>query len=889
MKKLLALILAAAMTLSLASCASEDTAIDPAVDTQPASEDNTTPESRRLELVLKSGIVETFDIGFEVIPETVTPTGATFRFTNTDQKTIWFGYNFDITVMVYGSENDIIVPEADVPDGEWTVEAGMSVDVEMDWSNKYGALPDGTYRLYMYPNYTDSQIGIPMAAEFAIGSGEFSTDGVDMSVSDELADEDIFGFRLTGMNGIEEILLVPFACVDDTVTPTGAKFTVDNQTGYDVEFDQLFTIAAYIDGRYYDIATMFEDAPWEPAPSYVTVTDGETYEFDLDWDWHYGELPDGEYAVFKLMSAFDMGVQGFAEARFKVGGGEFSEDILAQADGILAQIPQTTTAPVQTNPIGSLGDALEKQKISKREDLYITVDEDSISPTGAFFTFKNERDEQVLYGSSYKVAKKVDGEWRWLVKNEMIAFPAIALYLEPGEELLEYIYWEDLYGELENGDYMLVKDFNIHHGQVSHDIICEFSVSNYGESVKPGDIWKMAAWVNEPDYIYIDNFDMNVSESSASGAKIVIKNDRDTPVLYGHDYAVCKKMGSKWYFIKYIDIYDITTEAFPIESGGEVTLDLNWEKSYGELPAGEYCIRKTFLSEDKPFANNSPMSNTPYQSAEVYAEFTVRNEVPSTVEVTEVDGVSMRIEDITAMMLTYYVDNNTAADIAFGPMQLEAERGGVWYVIDSYDGEPFGSRIRSGDYSGMIKKQPEGLDVGHYRAVVPIYQNYSETPAGNVDNKNLGKAKYIATEFEITLATPLAPNPEFAPGKTSTESDLVTGSIDGFTMTIDPETLSARGASFIYKNDSKKNISYGSMWHVEREVEGKWYFLVDMNTNGAWPAIQNWVGAGETIVDDVEFTGIYGILPSGHYRYAKRFAVGERGEDVWFAVEFDIE
>lgn len=627
MKKLLSLFLAAAMVLSLSSCTPDDNAIDPAADTQLSSEDNTAPESRQLSLVLKTETADPFDIGFEVIPETVTPTGATFRFTNTDQKTIWFGYNFDITVMVYGSENDIIVPEADVPDGEWTIEAGDSVDVEMDWSKKYGSLPDGTYRLYMYPNYTDSQIGNPMVAEFAIGSGEFDTEGVDMSVPDELADEDVFGFRLTGINGIDEILLVPFTCVDDTVTPTGATFAVDNQTGYDTTFDQLFTIAAYIDGRYYDIATTFENTPWEPAPSYVTVHDGETYEFDLDWEWHYGELPDGEYAVFKLMSTFDMGVQGFAEARFKVGGGEFSEDILAQADGILAQIPQTTAAPVQTNPIGSLGDALEKQKISKREDLYITVDEDSISSTGAFFTYKNKRDEQVLYGSSYRIAKKVDGEWRWLVANEMIAFPATAFYLQPDEELTEHIYWESLYNELENGEYMLVKSFRIHHEQVSHDIVCEFTVSNYGESVKPGDIWKMAAWVNEPDYIYIDNFDMSVAESSASGAKIVIKNDRNTPVLYGHDYAVCKKIGNKWYFLKYINDYAITTEAFPIESGGEVTLDLNWENSYGELPVGEYCIRKTFLSEDKPFANNSPMSNTPYQSAEVCAEFTVTNSI----------------------------------------------------------------------------------------------------------------------------------------------------------------------------------------------------------------------------------------------------------------------
>lgn len=185
MKKLLASIFAAALALSLAGCAENggDSGIGSDVPDNPQNEiRQELPESKIQELVMRPDESETFDIGFEVIPETVTPNGATFKFTNTDQKTVWFGYNFDITVVVKGAEYDIILPEADIPDGEWTVEPGDSFDIEMDWSRKYGALPDGTYRLYMYPNYTDSQIGIPMCAKFVIGSGEFDTDGVDMSV-----------------------------------------------------------------------------------------------------------------------------------------------------------------------------------------------------------------------------------------------------------------------------------------------------------------------------------------------------------------------------------------------------------------------------------------------------------------------------------------------------------------------------------------------------------------------------------------------------------------------------------------------------------------------------------------------------------------------------------
>lgn len=417
-------------------------------------------ESKIQELVMRLEETEAFDIGFEVIPETITPNGATFKFTNTTEKTVWFSCVFDITVVIYGSENDIIVPESDIPDGEYTVEPGESVDVIIDWTEKYGALPDGTYRLYMYPNYTDSQIGIPMAAEFKIGSGEFNTEGVEMTMPAE------------------------------------------------DEFDEIHAI-------------------------------------DL---------------------------------------------------------------------------------------------------------------------------------------------------------------------------------------------------------------------------------------------------------------------------------------------------------------------------------------------------------VPSPFELSDIEGVSAYVdtENLTRMLQTVWYKNDSGADIAAAKAALETEIHGEWYTVEIYD--IYGSRVRSGSSSGIIRN--DGVNVlseGKYRFIVAIYPDYAETPAGNVDNDNLGEAKYIAAEFEITAETDLARNPEFERGKLGSESLIETDSIDGFTFELDPETLTGEGAAFVYSNRSGNGISYGAEWHLEKELDGKWYNLVTANAGyDAWPAIMLWVENGETIRDEINFANTYGVLTDGHYRYVKSFAIGERGDDVCHTAEFWI-
>lgn len=414
-------------------------------------------ESKITELIARLEQTETFDIGFEVLPETVTPTGATFKFTNTDTKTIWFGCNFDITVVLFGAENDIIVPDSDVPDGEYTIEAGESADVIIDWTRKYGVLPDGTYRLYMYPNYTDSQIGIPMVAEFVIGSGEFILDGIVMTVE---------------------------------------------------EFDEA----------------------------------------------------------------------------------------------------------------------------------------------------------------------------------------AVALE-------------------------------------------------------------------------------------------------------------------------------------------------------------------------------------------------------PSSFELSDIDGVSAYVdaENITKMSQTVWCKNDGEADIASAIAALEIELHGNWYTLEIYD--IYAHRVRrGGDTSGRIRN--DGVNVlseGRYRFIVAVYPDFAETAANNVDNDNLGEAKYISAEFEITADTQLADNPDFERGKLGRESQIEVGSIEGFTFEVDPETVTGAGATFVYTNQSGKDISYGAPWHLEKEVDGKWYYLIETYGDyDTWPALMMWVQNGETVRDDTNFANAYGVLTEGHYRYIKHFSIGERGESIYHSAEFWI-
>lgn len=124
----------------------------------------------------KSSVVEgeIFDVTMEVVPESVRPGSITICVKN----------NTDIEIHS-GNENDFAIEVLD--NGKWyTIDVGSREntaeayifederDLDISWSNTYGALPNGHYRIvkYFFPWTEDGTYGIKdgfyLTAEFDI-------------------------------------------------------------------------------------------------------------------------------------------------------------------------------------------------------------------------------------------------------------------------------------------------------------------------------------------------------------------------------------------------------------------------------------------------------------------------------------------------------------------------------------------------------------------------------------------------------------------------------------------------------------------------------------------------------------------------------------------------
>ncbi|AYC28993.1 immunoglobulin-like domain-containing protein [Paenisporosarcina cavernae] len=93
------------------------------------------------------------------------------------------------------------------------------------------------------------------------------------------------------------------------------------------------------------------------------------------------------------------------------------------------------------------------------EGVTMEVKKDSISATGVTIVFENTTDEEYTYGEDYWLEKKVNDKWTQLpiLVEGNWGFNAIGYQLDPHDKKEWKISWNDFYGEMEPGDYRMVK------------------------------------------------------------------------------------------------------------------------------------------------------------------------------------------------------------------------------------------------------------------------------------------------------------------------------------------------------------------------------------------------------------------------------------------------
>ena len=98
------------------------------------------------------------------------------------------------------------------------------------------------------------------------------------------------------------------------------------------------------------------------------------------------------------------------------------------------------------------------QKIEEG-DVSMSLKAETLTSSGATFVLKNNSDLEYVYGPEYTLEKKEGDDWKSIrtLAGEPLVWNAIGYILNPQEEIEINVDWSLGYGELEVGEYRLVK------------------------------------------------------------------------------------------------------------------------------------------------------------------------------------------------------------------------------------------------------------------------------------------------------------------------------------------------------------------------------------------------------------------------------------------------
>ena len=215
----------------------------------------------------------------------------------------------------------------------------------------------------------------------------------------------------------------------------------------------------------------------------------------------------------------------------------------------------------------------------------VTVKTVSSSATSARVKIRNDNSTEVIYGKAYQIQKLVNGSWENMKPiAENIMFPAVGISIFGNTTGHIDIDWTDYYGKLENGKYRIVKEYSV--GGVLYKIAAPFDLKDTSLTAAPvADIYTETA----------AQIIMKTVSNSATGAKLEIKNDNSTEVIYGEAYQIQKLENGSWENVKPI----AENMVFPMIGMGIASketeyIDIDWNDYYGKLENGKYRIVKEY-------------------------------------------------------------------------------------------------------------------------------------------------------------------------------------------------------------------------------------------------------------------------------------------------------
>lgn len=101
-------------------------------------------------------------------------------------------------------------------------------------------------------------------------------------------------------------------------------------------------------------------------------------------------------------------------------------------------------------------------EIETREDIYIEINEQSITNTEMELTIYNKTNEEVFYGEDYYIEKQEAESWKAIPAKEDAIFNTLGMILKQNSSSKEKVSFEKIYGKLSIGKYRIIKEISEH-------------------------------------------------------------------------------------------------------------------------------------------------------------------------------------------------------------------------------------------------------------------------------------------------------------------------------------------------------------------------------------------------------------------------------------------
>ncbi len=105
-------------------------------------------------------------------------------------------------------------------------------------------------------------------------------------------------------------------------------------------------------------------------------------------------------------------------------------------------------------------------------EITMTIKEGTLTRTSATVIIK-DNDKEHRYGKDYSIEKKENGEWKPVKQIGIYLVEMVSISTLTGELKFD-LDWSERYGELENGEYRIVKSVNTAEGK--RELYAEFTI-----------------------------------------------------------------------------------------------------------------------------------------------------------------------------------------------------------------------------------------------------------------------------------------------------------------------------------------------------------------------------------------------------------------------------